>query len=117
VKKSTVCKTDLKLALQQTHAQMKSSSSWPCLSNTCVHSNTLNMQLEWYPSSCDDIYTAKTEVCISYQGYAPCKSRGINFIPLVNYYGSVNYDEMPAGYYLIQQNASETSRKYIKCTQ
>lgn len=48
------------------------------------------MQLEWYPSSCDDI---------------------------VNYYGSVNYDEMPEGYYLIQQNASETSRKYIKCTQ
>jgi len=50
-------KTDLKLALQQTHAQMKSSSGLPCLSNTCVHSNTLNMQLEWYPSSCNDITT------------------------------------------------------------
>jgi len=83
-------KTDLKLALQQTHAQMKSSSIWQCLSNTCVNSNTLNMQLEWYPSSCDDI---------------------------IYYYGSVDNDQMPEGYYLIQQNASETLRKYIKCTQ
>jgi len=29
-----------------------------------------------------DPCTAKTEVCISYLGYAPCKSRGIKFIPL-----------------------------------
>jgi len=25
------------------------------------------------------VYTAKTEVCISYLGYAPCKSRGMYF--------------------------------------
>jgi len=30
----------------------------------------------------DAHYTAKTEVCISYLGYAPCKSRGMKFMPL-----------------------------------
>jgi len=34
---------------------MKSSSSWQIYSNTCTNTDTLNMQLEWYPSSCDDI--------------------------------------------------------------
>jgi len=29
-----------------------------------------------------DLCTAKTEVCISYLGYVPCKSRGMKFIPL-----------------------------------
>ena len=41
------------------------------------------MQLEWYPSSCDDI---------------------------LYYYGSVLNNEMPEGYYFMEQNASETSR-------
>jgi len=45
------------------------------------------MQLEWYPSSCDDT--------------------------LYYYYGSVLNSEMPAGYYLMEQNESETSRKVI----
>ena len=45
-----------------------------------------NMQLEWYPSSCHDT---------------------------LYYYGSVLNSEMLEGYYLMEQNGSETSRKVI----
>ena len=101
-----IIKTDLRLALQQTGAQAKSSSKGPNDPNvgfvcdpespstgfTCLHSKTLNMRLEWYPSSCDDI--------LYYYGNFEIGGNG----------------RMPVGYYLIQQNASETSRVYMKCT-
>jgi len=59
----------------------------------------------------DTYHTAKTEVCISYLGYAPCKSRGMNFIPL-HLQGAYPRYDIHTSVFAVQ---AITSKHYDEC--